>query len=471
MTKYQKPASEIDDTPLSVISVNAEWRTIFDGILNELTKKDSWLGNDSDAQIATQSVLRTLLWNGDIGGAMILRQSVVNPLILEQSLDNGANWQDAFNYGVLLQSQNDSSYQQAELSKSYDAMIESYDGTIASIAPKAVYGASGVDGVGGNVWRDTALCVAIRELVKMACDIELERRANVRVFASVINAVLVLVGGLISAGVIVLSAGTLAPIAVAVGGAIIGVGASLFVELSDEILRDVDTQELVACCAYNTLKGQSLTQANLLNSLTSCNFGVGTNTAQMAGAIAYILGEIDVYLALLDSIERNYNYAKLGLASCACNPTNASTVSFIWDYTNVSTPLVPPIGFTFWSDRGLIATPVPFRGYGQYIGGGASQYSSLNMHFTMPLTTLRKLRLFGFANSSVSQTFRRVVTKWYRGGLLVRNSTHGLATRLNANQLVVMDSNHAIDRLEILVESQQGFSGVCAYRLELNSVI
>jgi len=472
MTKYTKPLSGIDDLPLSAIIINNKWRTIFDGILNDLTKMENWLGSEIDAQNATQQVLEKLLWSDEIGGVeTMLRQSVVNPLILEQSLDNGDNWQQAFDFGVLLQANRDTTYQKNELSLIYNEILEQYAYTIQSVAPKAIYGVSGVDGVNGDVWRDTALCVSLREIVNLCCEIEIERRKTVTVFASVVTGALAIASAVIATGIIVLSAGTLLPIALAVSSAIVGASASIFGVLSNAVLNNLQARDTVACCAYNALKGQNLTQANLLNSLNACGFVANSHEAQLSGAIQYVLGQDDVYVTLLYSIEKNFNFAKLGLSQCACNPVSANTVSFIWNYTNTATPLVPPQNWTFWSDRGLINVPVPYRGYGQYGVITASSYTSANLHFTMPLTTLRKLRLFGFANSSVSNTFRRVITRWYRGGLLLRNSSHALPARLNANQLVVMDSNHAVDRLEILIEAQQGFSGVCAYRIEMDSVI
>lgn len=471
METYNVPSQNIDDEPKSSIAVNSSWRSVIDGLLATLSEKGVWLGTGDEKESATQQILEKLRWNDEGNATMILRQSDTNRLILEQSLDNGENWQIAFDYGVLLQSQRDTTYQKNELSRVYNEILEQYAYTIASVAPKAVYGASGVDGVGGDVWRDTALCVSLREVINLCCEIEIERRKTVTFFSSILTGALSIASAVIAAGILVLSAGTLLPIALAVSSAVVGAGASFFAALSNAVLNNADARELIACCAYNTLKGQDLTQANLVNSLNACGFVALSDAAQLAGAIEYVLAQDDVYVTLLYSIEKNYNFVKLGLSQCDCEAQTAGTVSFIWNYSDINTPLVPPNGFTFFSSQPIINRPPPFRGYGQYAVVTASSYTSVELQFTMPLTTLKKLRLVGFANASVSNTFRRVRARWYRGGLLLRNSTNSLATRANANQLVVLDSNHNIDRLELTIEAQQGFSGVCVYRIEMNSVI
>ena len=272
----------------------------------------------------------------------VFRQNPDNPCQLQQSDDGGVTWTLAFDYEMCSNLANAEKVLEDGINEIYRILGE-YDGTLGSIAPDMVYDSTATDDV-----RDLALCHATKEIVDVICEMELERR---RLGISAINAG---IGGGGIAGLIaaVLAAptggGSLAVYAavVALGVGVAQVGTATFSAASDSVLQNDEARDLVACCMYDALKGQNLTQTLFEQSLDVCGFTGGTNEAELAGAIAYLLVEDNVYQTFINRLQWGYKYADLGLVDCPCDAewdeefdfTQVDGLSDGWEISNNQYP-------------------------------------------------------------------------------------------------------------------------------------
>jgi hypothetical protein len=191
-------------------------------------------------------------------------------------------------------------------------IVENYPTTINdptdvnSGAPNRSWTLADGDSSGDVTKRESALCMAVRRIVDAACDSEITRR---ELGAVGIDAVAGVIGvGLAFAG----------PAAAALGGLLlvgISAAAGAFAALSESVLSDDDAREDVACCLYQSLRGQYPNEDSLSNGLSRCCFSGGSNEAQIAGAIESLLP--DLLPALLDFLAEAKK--EVSLPDCPCS--------------------------------------------------------------------------------------------------------------------------------------------------------
>lgn len=309
------PEADILDPPYNCYKINIDWQPFIMGFVSHLNTVAVWGDAVEDNYIGIDQINKFL---AQVNDCMRLRQNPSNLCQLEQSLDGGATWEIAFDYGLCLSQQKSSDY----LDKYGDDLtaIESdYDGTVASIAPDAIY-----DGSPDDAIRNIVLCETLGYVIWSACQIEKARREDVALNV-VGSALLMLVIGIVS----LVSGMIMTPFILAVAGGLMGSLAGIFDEISDELLDDNAVQEAVKCCAYNALKNGTLTYEGLRDSLDNCGFTFGTSEAQMAGAIAYILGEEKWFPVFLDQYQYYWERRDWwNFADCNCLDTSAFTVTF-----------------------------------------------------------------------------------------------------------------------------------------------
>jgi hypothetical protein len=189
--------------------------------------------------------------------------------------------------------------------ENYPAVINNPTDVNAN-APNRSWAFADGDGSGDVAKRESALCMAVRRIVDAACDSEITRRE----LGSVgIDAVAGVIGvGLAFAG----------PAAAALGGLLlagISAAAGAFAALSESVLSDDDAREAVACCLYQSLRGQYPNEDSLTYGLSRCCFGGTSNAAQIAGAVAPALP--DLLPALLDFLAEAKR--EVSLPDCPCS--------------------------------------------------------------------------------------------------------------------------------------------------------
>jgi len=234
------------------------------------------------------------------------RQDPTDPCMLQISYDSGSTWSDAFDYGSCLPAGLiDIINQNAQ--DIIDALNTLYDGTPESIAPDLEYG-DGDDSI-----RDDLICVAIHLIVQTMVDAEIERRARDSSgwvsFANLLEASAVLLFGAATGGI---------ALAAAIAAGFLTIAADVWIDLSEAVLNDDDAQDKVACCMYNAVRGNDLTFTAFSTSLDDCGFTFGSYEAQLAGAIAPLLNDLDVYLTFLKLLQDYWDLAKAGFLDSAC---------------------------------------------------------------------------------------------------------------------------------------------------------
>jgi hypothetical protein len=258
-----------------------------------------------------------------------LRQNEENLCQLQQSFDGGLTWSLAFDYSKCRPRPSNieiNNFNQTIINQ-YTQIMNTYNDngqTVALIAPSLVYNGNEEQ----DAWRDTAICVAIHDLVDWACEIEIEKRQDTSLIAGLSGAVLGIIGALMGAGIIIGTAGTGLPLLFGIGGTVIGASYAVWGELSSDLLENQDARKAVACCIADYLEGQTPTKNVFADAVGTCNFPFGSYEAQLAAAISGVLERDDVHATFLAYAQDNYNYAKLGLIECPCGDEWEHTFDF-----------------------------------------------------------------------------------------------------------------------------------------------
>jgi len=315
--------------------------------------------------------------------------------------------------------------------------------------------------------RDNALCWASSVFVEL-----ITAQAKAKAIGQITDVANVasVVGGFVSGALIIMSGPA--------GWALAGLAVATFSQIFGNSLATIEAatydnsqfREDIACTLYNYLRNRSTAFSDW--NIDTVNFLPATPPQRVALATA-----IDTFLndptskltnwqtfirILSEAIVITTNGIPL---QCPCEPEPAPSVSFYWAWSNLATPLVPPAGWTFATDRGLMNVPVPFRGYGQYLGSGATTTSTLLLAFDMPATTITRFQLQGFRNST-NATNATLTYRIFRFGQQVYSGSTALANRNNGNQFsTVFPPSVVGDRIEITATATQTFSGVCIYTL------
>lgn len=203
------------------------------------------------------------------------------------------------------------------------SLVAGWDGsdptTINANAPETTFIFTTGESAAKKTRRDATLCEVCRGLVAATCEMELQRRNTGSGLVGVGLVVLGLLSFLLPIVGQILLAGLIAAIAVIQWA---------FSEVSDEVLGDEEAQEEVACCMYNYLRYTEPTQAYFAMALDDCCFGEGTEEAQLAGAMAYILAEEDVYVAFIEALAEGEPVGD-DWETCVCDVSECSQPYFV----------------------------------------------------------------------------------------------------------------------------------------------
>lgn len=152
--------------------------------------------------------------------------------------------------------------------------------------------------------RNAALCMASMALVDTIAAMEMQHLAWKYAGARLIFAVLkILIAGFAAFGVVVL-------------GELL---AELGYETAMAALADRQARLNVACCMYEALKGEAVTEAVLSDSLDACGFTPGTNSAIVRDYVHASIQHTETYYAMIDAAGRAFvQVSVLGLNLCEC---------------------------------------------------------------------------------------------------------------------------------------------------------
>lgn len=184
----------------------------------------------------------------------------------------------------------------------FKALFESlWDGSPTDINPDAP---TGTWNTGDTKDRNDALCMAAMSLVDTICAMEMQALSNRYAGAMLIFAVLMfLIPGFATFGVLVT-------------GALIG---SLGYDAAMAALGDRQARLDVACCMFDALQGEAVTEAVLSDSLDSCGFTPGTNEAIVRDYVYESIQSTETYYAMIDAAGRAFVMTSvLGVNLCEC---------------------------------------------------------------------------------------------------------------------------------------------------------
>lgn len=277
---------------------------------------------------------------------------------LYQSLDNGLTWAPVIDFNEcvadatrravepLLREQTEGFLRR--LQELYEA------GGIPEALPSLVYGDEN-DGA-----RDIALCNTWQLFVQYLLFVERSRRQGIYVNIHMgLEFVDDLSDGIMSVGLAkgIPHAGK-AALVLTVASFLIRTGVQIFQSIDDAILSDTGAASEVACCAYQSMAGQTPSTSLFRDALDSCSFEGNINAQLIAGAVAYLLDDLRMFLAfasyhaeLLDLV-----YAGL-LDDCICG----AVCTLDWDFSI--------------DEQGWHAIEDPFSGF-TTISGNSGSYSA-----------------------------------------------------------------------------------------------
>ncbi len=228
-----------------------------------------------------------------------------------------------------------------------------YDGDPTSINPNAP-----TDDFGSSGDRFDALCAALTAFVYQFAKAQAEAviAADITAFALLAGVAILLIPGLN----LFFIAG--AAIALVLGGGIVGVTTAVAVAS----LTDTDALDLVICYMRDTLKAESVTEANWSACLDSYPFSVGSHAAIVADFIKPTLATN--YLPVLDMLGQAYsgtiNGDPLPECPCAPPPDREPIINSVWDAANFGGSLSGP------DEDGIYTATTTLRGSG--VGYGFS---------------------------------------------------------------------------------------------------
>jgi len=338
----------IFDEPTRCYRINLQWAKIVMGMVSWLAELPIWAEAQNEGYEAINEILKFL--EGDNCDIMPfqLRQNPANACILQQSLDGGETWINAFDFSLCeslvdksyqVQIQNQVTYVQPTFQEIYNYYTTNYAGTPESVHPDLD------DPTGDSAALRAALCNALYELVRTACDSAVSYyRDTVESTQNEINVGLGIAAFLLTAialaGAIPSGGASLAGLAPAAGlwAAGIGLGGVLGNALVDfwqshtvEQFQDTEAQEAVACFLFDTLQGTNVS----LEALRDATDGtIGTANGQAILDFLNILMQNDsTYAAFLEKWANNKEYADAGIELyCPCM---SGFVSWEWDFTTM----------------------------------------------------------------------------------------------------------------------------------------
>jgi hypothetical protein len=268
------PAEDICDQPLVCISLNSTWAGFVSGLMEVLRHKDMWIGSDEQIQSAIDNVER------------------IDAMFSFPCGDNGISYHDYI--------QQEAIYQQM--------LVDRYDGTPQSVdedAPTTTFG--GDENPADVIYRDDALCHAYKLLVDISCE---------QIYAAIqdrANALRQITTILFAFGPLGAVMGLLIWITIEAANAIVNI----------ETLRNLDAREKLACCLYETAKGQAVSFENYRAAMVSCRDGFAGGSPERAIANALVGSSAYTnqgnYIAFLKILANAFRFSKAGiLEPCSC---------------------------------------------------------------------------------------------------------------------------------------------------------
>lgn len=235
------PTAGIFDEPYGCARLNFKWLSHVLGAIQVLLEDDAWEGDANEIWAAQQEIEAfcnelgnpcAILWEGTL-----LRQNPDDSCQLEQSVDGGATWTLAFDYG-LCNAADGASYYTNQLT--LHLILESlYDGTPQSIdqdAPNTGFASESSD-VGLDAFlRETALCNAVSVFIDAFIANQLETSGIVGSIAGFFGSV----------------SGLWGPGAAAVGFVFSG-ATQIFLAVGSAPFQNSEAVENVKCALYNAL--------------------------------------------------------------------------------------------------------------------------------------------------------------------------------------------------------------------------
>lgn len=309
------PSVGVFDSPTYMICINASWWSHVSGVLSRLAELDAWRSDDlEEKRDAVQSVLLIMQEIGErieCGMSQFeLRQAPSNPCVLQQSMDGGLSWVDAFDYSLCasiggggtttINITNAQTYID-ELNVNYDIDINLIGSKLGSM----------------DEYTDSALCHALHSLIKSALIGALERLRTGNRQDLIIQAV---------AGGIAVGSAFIFGTPLAGGATAIGVGVGLILsaladsysesELEVVIASDSLIKELV-CCAYESIAGTKPTEASFEAMLDGCS-DLSAQVSNILPLVQAVLEDRDVFLTFLEMANQAYDYAERGILGDDC---------------------------------------------------------------------------------------------------------------------------------------------------------
>lgn len=298
----QPPTVGIFDAPVRCYILNIEWDAHIAGAISALTEWRTWIDDEDERSFAVQQVLKLLSNESGCDMTFQLRQNPDNPCQLQQSF-NGVDWSLAYDYSLCAPQLNIDDVQ-----NQLDKLIELYDllsGDVSALYENLVYDSTSEDDV-----RDLALCAGISAFVDFVCELVLSEREEDAVYARIGAVILAITSA------VLIASGIGSPLGLAIATALVGGYAVIWDGISDIVLSNQDARDAVACCMYESLSGATLSKTLFEDSLDGCAFTALTPEAQIAGAIAPMLDEEDIFTAFLEFVDEKFRPAQLGLVDC-----------------------------------------------------------------------------------------------------------------------------------------------------------
>ena len=341
--RLMPPDVGIFDEPTRCYRINKHWAAIVMGMVSWLAELPVWVEAEHEGYSAIEEIQRFLVGN-DCMSQFQLRQKPGDFCILQQSLDGGSTWVDAFDFSLCeaIQDGSNSTTQvnnfytnnfQTFQNNVYNHYVENYVSSVTDIHPELGYGDS------DDEFRDDALCFALGKLIDSVCIAANEFFEGQAQTANDLQTSLAIAGAVI--GIIALAAsgvGTPAAALLATQAGLwaagIGIGTALGSALYDHYLdtnqaayNDGAAREELLCCLYGELQGANVDHADLIAAF-SCT-GLSANAQAIHDAAAILVNELATYAAFTENMAIGFQSAKLGLLpSCPCTTSEGYTADF-----------------------------------------------------------------------------------------------------------------------------------------------
>lgn len=326
------PAPDISDYPARCLQINVDWYPIIAGWLSHLAEIYSWSDASDENYNAIQQVLKLL--EGEHCMRFQLRQNPDNSCLIEQSIDGGLSWSDAFDLS-LCSSIVDGSNPQTILNNFYTTTyntyqnyvyqnyVSNYINSVTDIAPELGYGDA------DDEYRDDALCYALGKFVDSVCnqaneyfnsvnDTANDLRVALALAAAVVGIIALGASGVGTPAAVILAAdATMWAAGIGLGSALGGVLFDHWSETNQSAYNDDQAKQDIVCCLYNNLAGIDFDQDDFIAAF-NCT-GLSTNATAIYDAAAILAQENATYASMVSNMSYGLAAAKAGLLpECLC---------------------------------------------------------------------------------------------------------------------------------------------------------